>query len=332
MDITSFVPTMKLSPALPVLWYSFLLLLRVSQSELADYDPDVDTCSDEKDLVDDGEEELEGASVVCTMSRANKLNCSWSLRALETGAQLSVSVRLFENKRLVDSRNQSSANAIGFISWTIDGGQNKSVVVDFDVIQRGARTRYTAEFDEDILNFPDPPANVDASIRDGNLHVNWDVPSNNLLSHCFDYQLDFGDQEKPRKFSAKRQYVEPNAAAPTYRVRMRTKISTNCFWCTQWSEWSPTVTVEQPTYRLDPLVIALISLGIPMILLAVLLILRHQRLVKVLFPPIPRPPAKYKHFLEKTDPLNFFHPVPTTKAEEEITEVEDAEQPPATTH
>ncbi|XP_023191948.1 interleukin-5 receptor subunit alpha-like [Xiphophorus maculatus] len=323
---------MKLSPALPVLWYSFLLLLRVSQSEYEYYDADVDIPSTNATGCEEIEEETEEASVVCTVSRANKLNCSWSLRALETGAQLSVSVRLFENERLVDSRNQSSANGVGFISWTIDGGQEKSVVVDFDVILRGARTCYTAVFDEDILNILNPPANLNASIQDGNLHVNWDVPTSKIFPHCFDYQLDIGDQEKPRIFSAKLQYVVPNAAAPAYRVRMRAKVSPTCYGCPHWSEWSPTVTMERPTYRLDPLVIALISLGIPMILLAVLLILRHQRLVKVLFPPIPRPPAKYKHFLEKTDPLNFFHPVPTTKPEEEITEVEDAEQPPATAH
>ncbi|XP_054889810.1 interleukin-5 receptor subunit alpha-like [Poeciliopsis prolifica] len=326
---------MKLSPALPVLWFSFLLLLRVSQSERREDDPDVDNPSvnvAKTDRCHEVDEESEEVSVVCSVSRTDKLNCSWSFDALETGAQLSVSVSLLENKSLVDSRNQSSANGVGFISWTIDGGQKKQVVVDFEVILRGARTCYTATFIEEQLDILDPPANVSASLRDGNLHINWDVPSSNFFKHCFDYQLDIGDQEKPRTFSDGLQYIEPNAAAPTYRVRMRAKISIDCFGCTQWSEWSPTVIVEQPTYRLDPLIIALISLGIPMILLAVLLMLRHQRLVKVLFPPIPHPPAKYKHFLEKTDPINFFHPVPTTKPEEEITEVEDAVQPPATTH
>ncbi|XP_007571758.1 interleukin-5 receptor subunit alpha-like [Poecilia formosa] len=328
---------MKLCPALPILWYSFLLLLRVSQSEEY-YDEGVETHStnmtESVDEIDDGCDEIEDLedSVVCSVSRTNKLNCSWSIHTLEAGAQLSVSVSFSEKKRLIDSRNQSSANGDGFISWTIGGGQEKSVVVDFEVLLRGNRMCYTAEFEEQQLNILDPPGNVDASIRDGNLHVNWDVPSSSIYAHCFDYQLDIGDQEKPRNFSGKVEYIELNAAAHTYKVRMRTKILKSCYGCTQWSEWSPTVTVERPTYRLDPLVIALISLGIPMILLAVLLILRHQRLVKVLFPPIPRPPAKYKHFLEKTDPLNFFHPVPTTKPEEEITEVEDAEQPPVTSH
>ncbi|KAM4728105.1 interleukin-5 receptor subunit alpha-like [Anableps anableps] len=322
---------MKLSPALPVLWCGFLLL-RFSQGEYEGHVSDVCTFSSVDN--EEGPSECQQIpedteAVVCVVYKTNMLNCSWSFPTLEKDAQLSVSVSFLKNENLVDSRMQSSAKRVGFMSWIIDNGEDKLVVVSFNVTLHDAKICCTASFEEDLLNVLPPPANVSALIQDDYLNVRWDVPSKMFLPHCFGYQMDMGDQEKLRNFTKTLHYMEPNAAH-TYRVRMRTRILSVCYGCTQWSEWSPTVTVEQPPYRLNPLVIAVISLGIPMILLAVLLMLRHQRLVKVLFPPIPHPPAKYKHFLEKTDPLSFFHPVPATKPEEEITEVEDAEQNPGT--
>ncbi|KAJ4944191.1 hypothetical protein JOQ06_012736 [Pogonophryne albipinna] len=55
------------------------------------------------------------------------------------------------------------------------------------------------------------------------------------------------------------------------------------------------------------------------------------QLSKVLFPPIPRPPQKYKHFLQTNDSFNFFHPTQSAEPAEEITEVEDMEQTPGKT-
>ncbi|MED6245232.1 hypothetical protein ATANTOWER_000442 [Ataeniobius toweri] len=326
-------PIMKLSPGLPVLWIS-ILVMWISLGEGNTSDVCTFSSGDNVTEFNECKEMPENTeAVICVLYPTNMLNCSWSFHTLEKDAQLSVSVRVSENEDLVDSRNQDSVQRVGFISWKLHDGEDKFVVITFNVTLRDAWICCTASFEDDLLKILPPPANITASIQHGSLHVKWDAPRENFDLHCFDYQLHTGDQEKLKNFTDMLQYIEPNGAqASTYRVRMRRRILPICYGCTQWSEWSPTVTVEQPSIRLDLLVVAGISLGIPMILLAVLLLLRHQRLVKVLFPPIPHPPAKYKHFLEKNDPLNFFHPVPTTKPEEEITEVEDAGQNPGTTN
>ncbi|XP_035761974.1 uncharacterized protein LOC102782806 [Neolamprologus brichardi] len=92
----------------------------------------------------------------------------------------------------------------------------------------------------------------------------------------------------------------------------------------------PTVTpsMERSDSVLKPVVIVFICLGVPMGLLALLLFVRYQRVTKVLFPPIPHPPAKYKYFLEKSDAFNFFYSTPSAKPEEVITEVEDTGKNP----
>ncbi|XP_038134834.1 uncharacterized protein LOC119779307 [Cyprinodon tularosa] len=315
---------MKLPPPLPALWFGFLLLW-ISQGDGSDLDicmiADFDYEQDECGVLPENSE-----AVICVLYPTNILNCSWALPTLRTDAELSVSVRVLKNEELVDSRDQDSAKRVGSISWMIHEGEGLDVEVQLNLTRNGSSICCIASFEEDSLKIMPPPANVTASIQHGILNITWDVPGTMISEDCFDYQIDLGDQKQPRNISKTLQHTEPTIVlGKTYRVRMRTRVSPNCFGCNQWSEWSPTVEVEQPSYSIDPLIITGISLGIPMILLAVLLSLRHQRLFKFLFPPIPHPPAKYKHFLEKNDPFSFFHPVPTTKHEEEITEVLDAQ-------
>lgn len=121
------------------------------------------------------------------------------------------------------------------------------------------------------------------------------------ISWCF-----LSKQGNVKNLTEKLSYTEPNVdPSITYRLRMRTKISELYAWNSQWSEWSPIFsecssdptasstqlyqymqkwcicgfTALEKTNPLNPLVILGILLVIPMILLAVLLLVRHQRYV-----------------------------------------------------
>lgn len=99
-------------------------------------------------------------------------------------------------------------------------------------------------------------------------------------------------------------YTEPIVdPSRTYRVKVRTRMMTNicigpaqwsqwsptvceytfillvliCMWCTDWPWWIQYTVVERSFYEFNTLLIISISLGIPMILLAVLLLVRQQR-------------------------------------------------------
>ncbi|XP_041847762.1 uncharacterized protein LOC121644111 [Melanotaenia boesemani] len=328
---------MKLLPALPVLWLT-LLILRVSQSEAEiSY---TDACQEmmPEDLVhvqnsigmEDYKEidKLEGTSF-CFLDLTYILNCSWSFYTSDENAQLSVQISVCDENKVITSQSQASVKRDG--SWTFPDQQIQSVILQFNMSGPDKWETYTYAYDHKILRHVPPPANISASIIDGNLHVKWDLAckdsSNN--SECFEYELDMG-QQNPRHLTGVLSHTEPNVdSSLTYRVKMRTRFQyDSCRGPRHWSDWSHTVTVEQSLYSFDPLVIVCISLGIPMMLLAVLLLVRHQRVNKVLFPPIPHPPPKYKNFLERNDQMNFFYPAPPAKMEEEITEVEDTEPNP----
>ncbi|XP_022050938.2 granulocyte-macrophage colony-stimulating factor receptor subunit alpha-like [Acanthochromis polyacanthus] len=327
---------MKLFPAYPTLWTS-LLVLWVSQGVAEDNSLNV--CEEDIELglvrVQDSTEmddHVERTDVeekfICLLYPTNILNCSWSFDTSEKDFQLSVHMS-FCDGNAVPSRNISSVERVGSLSLDLSEHEMPQfVILHLNMSQHNEWKTYTDKYDMALLEVLSPPQNISASIKNGALNITWDVPHSrsDYSPRCFTYELDMGDQEKPKTFTAKRFYIEPSVdPSRTYKVRMRTVLANTCHGSPEWSDWSQTVTVEQSAYKLNPVVIISISLGLPMILLAVLLLVRYQRVTKILFPPIPRPPAKYKYFLEKNDAFNFFHPAPPAKPEEEITEVEEAE-------
>ncbi|XP_076600413.1 uncharacterized protein LOC143328877 [Chaetodon auriga] len=326
---------MKLFPVRSIVWLS-LLVLWASLSETEANNPDV--CQDEKfvgdlqpfpELGDYVELDAVIDKFLCLLYPTNVLNCTWSFHTLQKATQLSVYISVCDNERAVHSLNYPSAERVGSRSLALREHEVLYVILQFNVTLHDMWTVYTYTYNMAMLEVLPPPQNISASVKHGDLLVTWDLPSSRVDSNplCFEYQLDMGDQERAKNVINQLSYTELNAdPSHTYSVRMRVRNIDLCQENPQWSDWSHAVTVEQSVFKLNTLVIISISLGIPMIFLAVLLLVRYQRVSEVLFPPIPRPPLKYIYFLEKNDTFNFFRPAPSPEPVEEITEVEDTEQ------
>nr|XP_015219019.1 PREDICTED: interleukin-5 receptor subunit alpha-like [Lepisosteus oculatus] len=177
----------------------------------------------------------------------------------------------------------------------------------------------------------DPPQNIKASIESGSLKIKWNQPHvlsiTNNNSACFQYELKLNDSKNVQiqtiheRTSYNLSIID---AMRTYLLKLRGKKSDICYTNNIWSDWS-TIVVLKPEGRnkLNSLVIALIVLGIPSVLLAVLLIFRCQRVLEKLFPPIPSPIIKNKNVLEK----DTFFKTDAPKYIEEITiVVEDSSE------
>ncbi|XP_024129578.1 uncharacterized protein LOC112147428 isoform X2 [Oryzias melastigma] len=321
---------MKLTWSLPVHLTSFLLLL-ASQSVSEENFPAI--CEEygtdhffvinsigESDVFENKNAEH---TVTCLLYQSDELNCSWSFHRSKKETEMSLSISVCNYEELVKSLAPKTVETTGSFSLIINSKNMEHVNLCFNVSLQNEWTIYYHSFEKRRLTVLPSPY-VSALIKDGHLQISWEIPGMQHPEHCYDFQLDMGDQ-KPKNLTGKLSYTEPNADPSfTYRLRMRTKMSDLCAEYSPWSEWSPIFTLEK-TNKISPQVIVLISLGIPMILLPVLLLLRHQRLSKLLFPPIPRPPQKYQSFLEKNDPPSFSCPAPPAKQEEEITEVEDVD-------
>ncbi|XP_034095725.1 uncharacterized protein LOC117562059 isoform X2 [Gymnodraco acuticeps] len=274
---------MKMFPAHPILWSSLLVLFALQiEADISDVCEDT-MSSDKIDVqstsVQGHEVELENIDLTCVLYPTNILNCSWSFNTVQQDTQLFVNISICAGNKSVQSPDLSSEEKVGSRSLALHDHKMSYLILHFNVTLRDNWTVYNSKYDLGMLEVLSPPQNISASIKDGGLLVTWGLPHSradpNLNPDCFEYQLDMGDQETPKKFSDQLSYREPNVdPSSTYRVTMRTRKGEYCAVFSQWSEWSHAVTVEQS--KLNNLVIVSISLGIPMILLAVLLLLRHQ--------------------------------------------------------
>lgn len=193
------------------------------------------------------------------------------------------------------------------------------------------QTLYHFKYEYKDIEVLRPPPDISVSAGGGALLVTWNVPfsRSSNQAHCFDYQLKINNQT--RTIMGKLNYTEPNRdPALGYNVTMRTKTNSGCPGSSHWSEWSDIVGLEPSPlpYELNYLVIVCISLGIPMVLLALLLLVRPQRVIKLIFPPIPHPPLKIKHLLDKDAGIEFPSTVQTYM--EDITNVDHIEETPET--
>lgn len=316
---------MKLLPVHLILLSSFV----ISKSEVEDTISDI--CEDDEppndlgiclhqgNVVDMGPENF-----LCLLYPTNTLNCTWSFHLLQNDTQVSVMLSVCDGQRTVHSFTDSSQERVGSLTLRMIEYEKLSVKLLFNVTLHNNWTVYSYKYSKDSMEVLSPPEIVSASVEDGDLLVNWTHPQTQVSPNkCLQYQLDLGDQEKPKDLPGQLSYTEPNAdPSYTYRVRIRTKFTSTCRENSQWSEWSHIATVEQPVDQHKTYVIVSISLGIPMILLAVVLLVRNQRVSKILFPPIPRPPQKYINFLQKNDTFNVIRPALSAEPEEEITVVE----------
>ncbi|XP_026230242.1 granulocyte-macrophage colony-stimulating factor receptor subunit alpha-like isoform X2 [Anabas testudineus] len=330
---------MKLVPVQPVVWSSFLLLW-ASQCRTEDSSDICQNVHTEEVKVQgsSGEENFllkneVNETFFCYLYPTNELNCSWSFQTLQKDTQLSVYISICSEDTVTQSWNNSNEERVGSHLWTLNEPMDLHFVLQFNMSLHNNWTSYTYVCEQDMIEVLSPPSNISVSVKDEVLQVTWGLPGNRLkwTEQCFEYELDLGDQERNKSLTNRLSYEEPYDCTRTYRVRIRARTVKNCNGSPQWSDWSDTITVEQQPYKLNMLVIISISLGIPMILLAVLLLVRYQRVSKILFPPIPRPPLKYIYFLEKNDTPSSFYPAQAAKTEEEITEVEDTEENSGTT-
>ncbi|XP_061791240.1 granulocyte-macrophage colony-stimulating factor receptor subunit alpha-like isoform X2 [Nerophis lumbriciformis] len=265
----------------------------------------------------------------CSLHPTNVLNCSWSFLTVQPGTRIQVYISVCNDTSTVRPCELVSDEPFGGTSMALGEYVMLEVVLHFNVSQGHTWAVYSYMYDIDMMEVLLPPGNISASVDDHGLVVSWELPYSRATPDpsCFEYELDVGDKESPKVLSGQLSYAIPNVdPSAAYAVRVRARKDEYCSGMAQWSRWSNTVTIEQSFDTVNVTVIVLIALGIPMILLALLMVFRHQRLAEVLYPPIPRPPLKYKHFLEDNNIINFYHPALSVKCEEEITVVEETEQ------
>ncbi|KAJ0011853.1 hypothetical protein NQD34_012828 [Periophthalmus magnuspinnatus] len=237
----------------------------------------------------------------CLLYPTHEVNCSWAFQSLEKTANITTTVSICHGGKTVqtlESKTSIGSNSILF---------EKSVthlILQFNISLHSQWDVYYYKYESESIEVLPPPLNVQGIFKDSDLLITWDPPVCQI--HCgvgsLEYELFINDQEKLKYVKSQLYYTEPNVdPTQSYTVTIRTRIREFYHGSCHWSDWSQPVTIKA-TFQLNAEVIIAISVGIPMILLALLLVV-CQRLSKRLFPPIPSPAPRYMHVLQNNDHL-----------------------------
>lgn len=308
-------------------YHGVMQLVQSEEYEYTDIDTSIDTSIHPCNLSPSG-------LARCLIYPTNQLNCSWKFHGLPNDSQSSASVSVCRNNESMSSVDCVS-EVMGAQGWPGGVGRDVSIgcqgsvgdgvtslSLTFKVSLPDVCCIYTNKMDTIDIEVLRPPPNITAWVREEGLLVQWGLPSS-TTPRCFHYQLQINDLV--RSFTEGLTYTETNLDhTQWYDVKMRVRKNSDCRGSEYWSSWSNTITVapSESHNQLNTLGVVGITLGIPMILLALLLLIRLHR--ERLFPPIPGPPLKMKHLLERDELLQAL----PSKCVEEITVVEEAEETP----
>ncbi|XP_062383775.1 uncharacterized protein LOC134071170 [Sardina pilchardus] len=254
----------------------------------------------------------------CILEKQKNLNCSWDSSGLPGHAQYSISYLFCSEEDMVLERDKKHVQ--GSYLHTLIPDQTDSIILLLNVSFPDTWYIQTQHWKVCTVEKLDPPQ-VNVTIQSNQLYLEWDLPKSGSTENptCFEYELKVNDEV--RTFSNKLNYTEPNTD-PTqkYKILMRVKMASDCCDSLFWSDWTVLdldKSAEVPLHIQIRLIIV-IALGLPMILLAILLFCKFQRVFDRLFPPIPGPSIKIKGLLEK----DITSQVMSHKCVEEVTEVD----------
>ncbi|KAJ8253149.1 hypothetical protein GJAV_G00209670 [Gymnothorax javanicus] len=246
-------------------------------------------------------------NVACILT--TELGCTWDTVNSPADAEYSVTIFQESKTSTICDCDRKDGRVIG-----CHGGidSEKMVTLHINVSCENFWYIHVQLYNPKFIVKLSPPQNILASVESGGLQIKWDPPVN-IPDECFHYQLRINEEDEPFTFDGERSFNLPNIdETRQYFIEMRVTKTKSCRKNNIWSDWSNVTVVPPHKQMLSPGVIISIALGIPMFLLAVILVCRCHSKIDKLFP-VPSPSMKVKQLLEKD---NFIQVLPEKHIED----------------
>lgn len=256
--------------------------------------------------------------IECFIHNVNLLSCNWSTDSLPEDAQYSASFQFCSTTEdhPLNCTSESSQKLVECQSRVkMMDEMGDSVAVKVNISINGYWNIFCQLYDLPKIEKLDAPENITTVIKSTNLEIQWSQPRSccTQIPDCFIYEVKINDETVEVDMLAyNKTNFEPTRS---YTIQVRVKLSDFCANTPDWSDWSEAVVVSQSRniYHLNASVIASIAFVLPMILLAILLVCKFQRLFDKLFPSIPNPSKNVQMLLEKNE---FNQVIPPKQSEE----------------
>ncbi|KAI7814328.1 interleukin-5 receptor subunit alpha-like isoform X2 [Triplophysa rosa] len=236
----------------------------------------------------------------CIMNMKNHLRCFWSITNLNKNAVYSADITCQNSHQILSCSQIVEKDAVECNGHVTQEDFILKVNISLPTLSyRIRKTFHTG----DIVK-PEPPDNIMISNNLTKLEINWTHSEENRFSEnpiCYKYELKINDEVVTLP-DVQSSYIKQDVdVTRTYAIQVRVKQTMACGNSIYWSDWSSVRKVGpfENKYRVNPWAITVIALVLPMLLLAVLLLCKCQRLPKKLFPPIPGPSVNVQNLLDK---------------------------------
>nr|XP_055033946.1 interleukin-5 receptor subunit alpha-like isoform X2 [Misgurnus anguillicaudatus] len=248
--------------------------------------------------------------MTCILDIKNNLSCNWNISGLPKNAAYSA----YETQ---DNLNQHLYCSHIVEKETlechgpIDVTHPQTVIIKVNISLPTLWYITTTGFlSRRIVKLP-PPLNISSAISNHrkNLEINWthgkELSTN---EECYKHELQINDEVVPLPDGVSSFIKQDVDLTRKYSIKVRVQLTEGCSGGVYWSDWSTVHEVGpfENKYSVNPWVITVIVLILPMFLLAILLLCKFQRLPKKLFPPIPGPSVNVKNLLEKEHDFQDF--------------------------
>lgn len=251
--------------------------------------------------------------MICILDMKKSLSCYWNISGLPKNAAYSANVtidHLNQNLKCSHVVEKEALDCHGPID--VELNDLKTIVVNVSISLPTLRYITATVFKSLSIVKLHPPHNIFSTISNNlkNLEINWTLGDWTVSQNhkCYEYELKINDEVVPLADGVSSFIKQDVDLTRKYSIKVRVKLSEGCGGGVHWSEWSPVYEVgpSENKYSVNPWVITVIVLILPMFLLAILLLCKFQRLPKKLFPPIPGPSINVKNLLEKEHDFQDF--------------------------
>ncbi|XP_066454730.1 interleukin-5 receptor subunit alpha-like [Eleutherodactylus coqui] len=234
-------------------------------------------------------------SIQCIVYDASSMNCTWTLGE-NISYKTEYTLSLKQNANVINCPQyindlERKTGSCSFHDLTLDYFDDVTIILNRKGSEHYVLKEEFQPANKEIFN---PPMNLTVTYTEENLRLSWRRPHTqyNIPESCFQYQVQ---RNQELLSDVKNPYSMSNLEKKCL-IRVRARGDSSCGMNNNWGLWSEEISCAGPQKPDNTeIIILFILLGLScfIILLTIMINIQYKRIIKFLFPRIPRPKINF---------------------------------------